>query len=263
MSRAFGPKHRPVILRFAGKKEQENLFVIGTFHREKDPFAVAEFAGEYRGEQMIGLGAYFKRFGSLVINADNNRAIADLVDHFVERRCRIEWMPMFERYALPAIARLRRYGIVPKLVREETVFLLTKRNFTDHPGPVTKATPKDVDDILRLEKLMDGNEEEITDRERAQIFPDGEYLLKIGGKIVARANLQGWSEQYAQIGAVMTHPDHRGQGYGKQVVSAICREWIAKGKHIILFCKNDNTAALAVYEKLGFRPIDRFILAQF
>lgn len=264
MTRSLLPHQRSVILRYAGKHEQENLFVLGTFNREQDPFARNAFAGVYRGEQLIGLGAYFGRFGSLVLHAENNRGINDLVDHFVKARCRIEWMPMFERHALPAIARLRRYGMVPTMMREETVFLLTKHRFKGIPhGMVRTGTPGDIDDIIGLEQRVNGEQRDITERDRQQIFPKTEYLLRVNGVLVARANVQGWSDQYAQIGGVMTHPEHRGKGYAKQVVSAACKHWLSKGKRVQLFCKNDNAPAHAVYEAIGFRPIDRFILAQF
>jgi predicted GNAT family acetyltransferase len=65
------------------------------------------------------------------------------------------------------------------------------------------------------------------------------------------------------IGGVATHPDYRERGFAKQVISAVSRDYLAKNKHVILFCKNDNVPALAVYEKLGFRPIDQFIVAKF
>lgn len=264
MTRSFLPSHRSAILRYAGKHEQENLFVLGAFNREPKPFEHNAFAGAYRGEQLIGLGAYFGRFGSLVLHAENNRAINDLVDHFVQARCRIEWLPMFERYALPTIARLRRYGLVPAVIREETVFLLAKQWFTGVPhAGVTTATDADKDQIIGLEHVVHNSQPDDMERERQRIFPKTEYLLRVHGTLVARANVQGWSDQYVQIGAVMTHPEHRGKGYAKQVVSAICREWLAKGKRVQLFCKNDNTPAHAVYESLGFRPTDRFILAQF
>lgn len=266
MSRSFGPKHRAVILRYAGKKEQENLFVIGAFQRPGDPFEDILFAGAYRGVQLIGLGAFFKKFGSLVLHAENNRALAELTDHFVNLGCRIEWVPMYARHALPTISRLRRSGYAPKELREETVFLLTKKSFTDHPEPgVRRGTPKDVDEIIRLDRLANGSDpgEEIAARDRSQIYPETEYLLHKDGKLVSRVNVHGWSGKYVQVGGVATHPDYRERGFAKQVISAVCRDYLKKDKHVILFCKKDNTAALAVYEKLGFRPIDEFIVAKF
>ncbi len=266
MARIFSPKHRSIILRYAGKKEQENLFVIGAFQRKGDAFEDILFAGAYREVQMIGLGAFFKKFGSLVLHAENNRALTEMVDQFVDRGCRIEWVPMFARFALPTIARLRRYGYTPKELREETVFLLTKKAFTDHPEPgVRRGTPKDVDEIITLRRMANGEDltEEITPRERSQIYPETEYLLHKDGKLVSCVNVHGWSEKYVQIGGVATHPDYRERGFAKQVISAVSRDYLAKNKHVILFCKNDNVPALAVYEKLGFRPIDQFIVAKF
>lgn len=69
------------------------------------------------------------------------------------------------------------------------------------------------------------------------------------------------SKNYAQIGGVCTHPKHQGKGYGKSLVSAVCKHWLSKGKHVILFCRNDNVPALKVYRALGFRPIDEFTIA--
>ena len=77
-----------------------------------------------------------------------------------------------------------------------------------------------------------------------------------GGELVAAAGTHVWSpaEGVAAIGNVFTHPDCRGRGYATQCTAAVVTEALLAGMDaIILNVREGNTAAIHVYEKLGFR----------
>ena len=167
---------------------------------------------------------------------------------------------------MPTVERLRKHGIEPTLIREETVHLLTKDSFTDFSSDETvKAASDDIDAMIRLGHIVDGKDGsvEITEKERKRILPDYEWLLRKDGQLVSKANIHASSKNYAQIGGVMTHPDHQGKGYAKQTVSAVCKYWIENGKDIIIFVRNDNTPALRVYRAIGFEPIDDYLIVEY
>ena len=82
----------------------------------------------------------------------------------------------------------------------------------------------------------------------------GRYLgIYEQGQLVAmageRLNLPG----YTEISAVCTHPDFQGKGYARQLMSAVARHIQSRGKIPFLHTRPDNTGAIHVYEKLGFR----------
>ncbi|MDO8648203.1 MAG: GNAT family N-acetyltransferase [Candidatus Peregrinibacteria bacterium] len=265
MLRTFGPADQETILSYAYKSERENLFVIGSFNRE-DAEGENTHVGFFEGKEMRGLGTYFGRFGSLVINAESPDVTHALVDHFVSLSVKIEHVPAFKCHASPTIERLESHGIKPKSISEQSVLILTHERFKDHGSrDVTEATPEDVDAIIRLTRATEGEDPgvPIIDRDRSQIFTEYEMLLRIDGEIVAKACIHGYSDHYAQIGGVVTHPKFQRKGYAKQTVSAVCKRWLSQGRHMLLFCANDNAPALKVYRTLGFLPDDAFVIAEY
>jgi len=62
----------------------------------------------------------------------------------------------------------------------------------------------------------------------------------------------------AEILTVATHPQQRGQGLAEAVLRAAAAECRADGlRHIFLEVAEDNAAARALYQRLGFAPIGR------
>lgn len=266
MFRTLTSSDKDIILEFAYKRERENMFVISSFNRFLNPFLENVYIGYFQENSLTGLATHFGRFNSLVINAQETAVIAECVERIMAMKLPIEAVPSFKRYTLPTIACLRRYRMEPKRAKDETVFLLTKENFVEYPSAeVTIGTVHNVDEIQRLDWLVDGHDpnKEITEKERRRIFPEDMFLFKQNGLILSQANIHGYSKHFAQIGCVGTHPDFRGRGYAKATVSAVCKHWLSRGKQMILFCRNDNAAALRVYEALGFQPFDEFIIAEY
>ncbi|WP_343531361.1 GNAT family N-acetyltransferase [Pedobacter sp.] len=58
--------------------------------------------------------------------------------------------------------------------------------------------------------------------------------------------------QATEISAVVTHPEHSGKGYAKQLVAFVANQIVQEGKLPFLHVAEKNTGAIALYEKLGF-----------
>ncbi len=262
MIRLLQPSDRQLILDYVYAAEKENMFIIGSFNRP-EPFENNVYLGSFTNDLLVGLGTFFKRFGSLVVHAHDEEVLRNVTNYFGERKVPIEFVPAFKKYATPTIEALRHFGYEPTEIADQTVFLLTSDSFTDHSDESTAlATEQDIDEIIRLQWAADEEDphQEITEKDRRQILIDSEFITKLDGKIISSANVQGVSEHYIQIGGVATHPDYQGKGYAKRTVSAVCRYWMARGKHVLLFCRNENVAALKVYAALGFQSIDEFVI---
>lgn len=81
----------------------------------------------------------------------------------------------------------------------------------------------------------------------------GVYLgIRIDGSLVAMAGERVRPPGYSEISAVATHPDHRRLGLAKQVVLAVADSIIGRGDTPFLHALLDNTAAVSLYESLGF-----------
>jgi hypothetical protein len=88
------------------------------------------------------------------------------------------------------------------------------------------------------------------------------FLLK-NGEIKAQANIHTRTDKINQIGAVYTLNSERRQGYGKAIVSEVCKRIITLGKIPTLLVRNNNTAAIRTYKSLGFTLYDNYLFANF
>ena len=78
------------------------------------------------------------------------------------------------------------------------------------------------------------------------------FGLIVDGLVVAAARCRpGWGET-AHVG-VVTHPDHRGRGYGRAVVSATTAQALAEGFVVLYQTALANRPSVALATGLGYR----------
>ncbi len=63
----------------------------------------------------------------------------------------------------------------------------------------------------------------------------------------------------AAVGNIYTHPADRGKGYGQLVTSAVTEELLNRKLLVVLNVDEANTAAVHLYEKLGYRVHCKFV----
>lgn len=89
----------------------------------------------------------------------------------------------------------------------------------------------------------------------AQIALGCFYGVWVDDELIATAGTHIWSpgERIVAIGNVFTRPDQRGHGYATVCTAAVVRDALsASMQTIVLNVRQDNAAAIRVYEKLGF-----------
>lgn len=76
---------------------------------------------------------------------------------------------------------------------------------------------------------------------------EGEKLISMAGKRLS-------PEPFTEISAVCTHLDFLGKGLSAKVIQRVIEEIQAEGKTPFLHVYPENTPAIKVYSKLGFKP---------
>jgi len=82
------------------------------------------------------------------------------------------------------------------------------------------------------------------------------YGCYAGSTLAAAGTLQPWGERLLHVG-IVTHPAHRGRGYGKAVVSAMTADGLATGGVVQYRTLDANLPSVAIAHKLGFQRFAR------
>ena len=73
------------------------------------------------------------------------------------------------------------------------------------------------------------------------------------GRLIAMAGERMKVDEFTEVSAVCTHPDHRGRGLARGLISVVAGRIVERGEVPWLHSYPDNAGAIALYESLGFR----------
>jgi predicted GNAT family acetyltransferase len=117
-------------------------------------------------------------------------------------------------------------------------------------------TQSDVPAMVELAKLTEPGPFRNRTHELGTFFGifEGSRLVSMAGQ---RMRVPG----FVEVSAVCTHPDARGRGYARTLMSAVMELILQDGDTPFLHSFADNHAAIRVYEAIGFRLRRNFHLA--
>ena len=82
----------------------------------------------------------------------------------------------------------------------------------------------------------------------------GDFVgIEEGGELVAMAGERMKQPGLTEVSAVCTRPDARGRGLARRLSAHVARRIVARGETPYLHAYATNTAAIGLYESLGFR----------
>lgn len=79
------------------------------------------------------------------------------------------------------------------------------------------------------------------------------YGIYKEGQLMAATGERMKMNRYTEVSAVVTHPEHAGKGYAKQLVAYTSNKIFDENKTPYLHVAETNTGAIGLYEKLGYR----------
>jgi GNAT superfamily N-acetyltransferase len=124
------------------------------------------------------------------------------------------------------------------------------------PAPTMGARPLTDRDLPALRRLADACGP--TAWEHGGIRPGSSPVFgcHVGDALAAAGMLQPWGPRLLHVG-IVTHPAHRGRGYGKAVVSAMTAHGLAAGGVVQYRTLEANLASVGIARALGFRRFAR------
>lgn len=79
------------------------------------------------------------------------------------------------------------------------------------------------------------------------------YGIYKNNQLVAVTGERMQMSEYTEVSAVITHPEHTGKGYAKQLVAHTVNAILEQNKTPFLHVAESNVGAIKLYEKLGFQ----------
>lgn len=136
------------------------------------------------------------------------------------------------------------------LRRAEGVQMLATQTIAPEPGKedIVELGDADVAEMLALAQLT----------EPGPFLPRthtmGRFLgIRVGGRLAAMAGERMRFAGGTEVSGVCTHPDFRGYGFARRLSSVVAHAIQQRGDQAFLHAWTTNTAAIALYESLGFR----------
>ena len=106
----------------------------------------------------------------------------------------------------------------------------------------------DVPEMLTLTKLTKPGPFATRTREMGDYFG-----IRKNGALVAMAGERLRLPGFTEVSAVCTHPEHLGQGYARRLLALLLNRIDGRGEQAFLHVREDNTRAVELYERMGFR----------
>jgi predicted GNAT family acetyltransferase len=169
-----------------------------------------------------------------------------------------------------AAAWSRLTGVSARESRRSRLFRLERLRRPD-PGPPGAAREATAADRALLESWLAAFGEETGEsfRSPSSVVDDhlshhGLTLWEDGGAVVSLAGQQRPAAGAVRLGPVYTPPGHRGRGYAGAVTAAVSQAALDAGAdHVILFTDLANPVSNALYQRLGYRPVEDRVVFRF
>jgi ribosomal protein S18 acetylase RimI-like enzyme len=137
-----------------------------------------------------------------------------------------------------------------EMQRQSPIVQMIRRDRTPLPEPPCDVTPLSAEDADAMLTLVDAARPGPFRRRTVEL---GSFMgVRAHGQLLAMAGERMWIGDFRELSGVCTHPDARGQGLSRALMSRVVNGMLRKGQTPFLHVLNDNSNAIRIYEGLGF-----------
>ncbi|MFQ5910856.1 MAG: GNAT family N-acetyltransferase [Thermoplasmata archaeon] len=135
-----------------------------------------------------------------------------------------------------------------------------KERLQERHEPV-RPTVEDAEGIARVmrDTYPDFWGEETAETVRESLQGNFWLAVKVDGEVVSVGNTF-FADFGSNIGVIATDKGHRNGGYATSIVSSLVREIFLRHDKALIHVMADNGPAVRVYQKVGFRPYNSYLL---
>jgi len=226
----------------------------------------ADYYGYFKGDRLQGILTFYN-LGSCIPHFE----ASDAMSVFAEIMCKRDFQVLLGMSSVikPLFEKIKSMKSV--LEYDECEYLINNnfKPFMIEDILIKKADWSCAEEVDFISKAFTTGLNNPTSKDEAIKIIKGrseteEFLIaKRGGKIVAQACIQSYTERLCQIGGVCTAEEERGKGYCKAIVSELCSCILRRGKVPALFVLKSNTPAIRAYKALGFDYFDDYLMIKF
>jgi predicted GNAT family acetyltransferase len=138
-------------------------------------------------------------------------------------------------------------GFVPVVAAPGVQMVLARAPAAIADPPVERLTEADAAEMLALAKLTEPGPFTLKAQALGAFFG-----VRIDGRLAAMAGERMQVEDYSEMSGVCTHPDFRGHGLARLLSIFVTHQILARGQTPFLHAWAGNTAAIRLYESIGY-----------
>jgi GNAT superfamily N-acetyltransferase len=260
----LGPQHADALRALLTRDIPHNLYLLGLYEefglapREgRSPFA---FWGRFRGPELTAV-LFVGGDGGLVVPSANDAAEAIAIAEHLSGKVQLRSC-LGEKEAVDGVVRL----LAPTRPRTSLVQRLFRVS-ADDLGPFTNPTLRLAveSDLPALLPLAAACVKELLGRDPLEEDPEAyrarvlqrirggrTYLLEVEGRPVFKVDVGSRSQHGAELEALYTVPEARGQGHATLSLGQICRHLLSSIPRLTLRIDESNASLAGVARKVGF-----------
>lgn len=251
-----------------------NRYADETFYFRKileTELTLGDLFGFFKEDRLIGI-MYFSQTKAMIVHFEKGQVptpvgILKAISHYA---------PKYIKGHTPSVASV--YKIIYKTLKDEKITTTFLMAYEGHLLPINHcaltASHEKVCETLQSEaqfaleverfferKLRPMNELLKSWIEKSQMG-EATFLIE-ENRFVGHGIIEEEGEAYGVIGGIYVSESYRGKGHGEHLSMVLTNRLVAKDKTPFLFVKENNEIARRLYEKIGYKCIERYSVLEF